>query len=328
MKNIRFFLLMIFSLFCFSCAEDLEYDFPGEDVNKVYIKPNNFTVNGYDRSTVQLIKTSIGVFQNGMHFPEVSCILNANDNIVLKYVIDPSLVEKYNVENNTNYKGFLKDWGILENNEIIISANSTKGKSDVAFAVNNDYLNDIENGEYLLPIRIEKISGDALISENRNAHYFVINVYQDEDNIADITLEDGGELLTEDRTGWGVECFNSWFGAGDVTMLFDNKEDRSIFFNLDRNETERGLIIDMKKEYSNISGFYQACSSNYYLLKSADIYTSIDKSSWDYQGNYQVSETKSSILFYQPIQARYLKLVVKETGFMGIYFSELNILQK
>jgi hypothetical protein len=325
MKNIKFFLLIFWSLFCFSCADDLEYDFQGDDVNKVYIKPNDFTVNSYAKSTVQLIKTSIGIFQNGMHFPEVSCILNADEDIVLKYVIDPSLVENYNAANKTDYKQFPIKWGKIENNEIVISKYSIQGKSNATLTISDEYLNEMEDGKYLLPIKIEKISGNAIISENRNVHYYVMDVYQDDDNIADITLENGGGLLAEDRTNWEVECFNSWFGAGDVAMLFDNKEDRSIFFNLNKNETERGLIIDMKKEYSNISGFYQACSASYYLLKSADIYTSIDKSSWDYQGNYQVSEAKSSILFYQPIEARYLKLVVKETGFMGIYFNVSSI---
>lgn len=328
MKNIKFVILMFFSLACFSCSNDLEYDFPGEDINKVYIKPNNFTVNGYDKSFAQLMKTPIGAFQNGIHLPEVASILNADEDIILKYIVDPSLVEMYNTNNKTNYKTFPEEWVAFDNNQIVISKNSTNGETNATFTINNDYISEMENGEYLLPIRLEMVSGNAILSENRNTHYFIITVYQDEDNIADIVLDNGGELLTEDRTGWKVECFNSWFGSGDPAILFDNKEDKSIFYNLSRDEVEKGMIIDMQKEYSSISGIYQACLASYYLLKSAEVYTSVDKESWDFQGKYTVSESKATVLFYQPVKARYLKLIVKETGFMGIYLNELNVLQK
>lgn len=329
MKNTKFFLFIFLSLLCFSCADDLEYDFPGEDVNKVYIKSNNFTVNGYDKSIAQLVKTPVGIYENGlqMQLPEVASTFAVDEDIVLKYVIDPSFVENYNAANNTDYKTFPKEWVTFENNEIIIHKNTTRGESNVAFVTDDEHIVEMEDGDYLLPIRLEKISGNAILSENRNVHYFVVNVYQD-DNIPDIEIPSTGELLMEDRTEWKVECFNSSFVAEDLSALFDNDEKRSLSYNLGQEDGDKGFIIDMNKEYSNISGIYQVCSSISFLLSSVDLYTSIDKKSWELQGNYKAVDAKKTVSFYQPINARYLKFVVKEASRWGAYLNEINVYVK
>lgn len=329
MKNIKFVILMFFSLACFSCSNDVEYDFPGEDINKVYMKSNNFTVNGYDKSIAQLVKTPIGIYENGIqfHLPEVASILNAEEDIVLRYVIDPSLVESYNLTNKTDYKEFPAEWASFENNEIIIHKNSTQGEGNVSFVTNSELISEMEDGDYLLPIRLELLSGNAILSENRNVHYFVVDVYQD-DNIYDIDITNEGALLTEDRSSWEIECFNSSFVSTDISALFDNDEKRSLSYNLKNVEGDKGFIIDMKKEYSNITGIYQVCSSISFLISSVDVYTSINKNDWEFQGNYKTIEAKKTASFYKPVNARYLKFVVKEASRWGAYISELNIYVK
>ena len=328
MKNINFFVLTIISLFFFSCTDDSDYDFSGESENKVYIKSNNFTVNGYDKSVAQLIKTPIGLVYDGMslQLPNVFSTFAAEDNIVLKFVADASLVDRYNASNKTEYQSFPEEWVTFQNNEIVISQNSTKGKGDVIFTLNEEKINEMNIGKYLLPLRIEKISGNAIVSENRNTYYFLIDVYQD-DNIPDIEIPNTGELLTEDRTGWKVECFNSSF-SGDISKLFDNQEGESLSYNLSSESGDKGFIVDMQKKYSDICGIYLLCYASFYMLNSIDIYSSLDKKSWELQGNYRASDAASTILFYNPIEAQYLKIVVKEVGRWGAYLTEFNVLQK
>lgn len=329
MKNIKFLILIVISLSSFACADDLNYDFPGESENKVYIKSNNFTVNGYDKSVAQLMKTPIGLIYDGMslQLPNVYSTFNAEDNITLKFVADESLVNVYNSSNKTDYEVFPEEWITFQNNEIVIPQNSIQAEGNVTFTINEEKITDMSVGKYLLPIRIEKISGNALVSENRNAYYFVLDVYQD-DNIADIVIEDKGELLASDRSDWGMECFNSSI-YGDTSNLFDNKEDGGgLTYSLQSGDGDKGFIVDMKKEYSNISGIYLVCSDAFFMLKNIDIYTSSDKDSWELQGNYKASEAKSTILFYSPIVARYLKFVVNEVGRYGADLTEINVLQK
>lgn len=327
-KNMRLFiyLLSLSCFMCLSCADDESYDFLGDSVNRIYLKSLDNTVNGFDKASLNLMKTPVDIIYNVLKFPVFSTF-SANGDISVVFSIDNSLVKSYNIKNGVSYKEFPLKMINLQNRELKIASNSTVSESLVEVRIQTDAAATLEKGTYLVPITIASVTGNAEISSNRNTIYIIVTVSEDMDNIWDSNPLSKGNLLDIDRTNWTLTTSNSNF-VGETNGLFDGDINSYVQYSISSYDDNTGFIMDLKQEYSNISGVYQYYYTGSYAVKESDIYTSLDGENWTYQGLYKsLGSSVSDICFYSPVKARYIKTVVRSI-FGYVYIRELNIYVK
>lgn len=330
-KNILLILglLAVCCLGCISCSDDETYDFPGDNVSRIYLKPLDNTVNGFDKTPFDVLKTPVGLFYTAdLKFPVYSTLAVTSD-VYVSLSVDNSLLESYNQEYGTSYKELPAGTFVLKNSELKISVNNMSSESMVEIDVDKGMLSGMSAGEYLLPLKIEKVTGNAQVSTNRNATYIIVSVSEDTDNIWDT---DGGKsqlgnLLGGDRTNWGITTTNSSFDE-DTSVLFDGDSSDDVRYRVNSYDDNTGYTVDMQQVYDNISGIYQEFYNSWYTVQSMDIYTSLDNESWTYQGHFDNGSARAEICFYSPIKARYIKTVVRRASPYGVYMCEFNICVK
>ena len=320
------YLLSVSCMMFTSCKDDT-YDFEGDSENKVYIVPIENTVNGSNRSTINVTVTPVSLQKDKSLALPVASTLPANGDINVSFCVDLSLVEGYNTKHGTSYQALPLKTVDLSNAELKIPARKTN--SDGALEISlGEAAAELENGLYLLPIKIDKVEGNAVVSSNRNALYVLVNVYVDPDNIWDNPPAESeiGNQLADDRTGWEVTSINSSFPYG-VGQMLDGKLNTNAQYKIDNTTEERSFTVDMKKEYDDVTGvrihFYNA----WYYMKTFDVYTSLDNKNWTKQGRYDRETPLATVAFYKPVKARYIKIEAINYSW-AIYIWEFNIYTK
>lgn len=328
-RNIRL-IISLLSLSCLmfmSCGDEETYDFQGDTENRVYIKPLDNTVNGFNRVILTINKTPLTIIKGTLKLP-VSSTLPVKEDINISFSVDNSLVEGYNAKNKTSYKAIPAEAVELKNNGLKIPSNTTTSEGIVEISIHNDAIAGLTEKEYLIPIKIDEVSGNAVISSNRNTFYVLVSISVDQDNIWDTVLDEAsrGELLTIDRTSWSATSVNSEL-QGYINNIFDGNVNTNVAYVVHSYDDNTGFTIDMKKEYPNISGVRQHFYSGRYAITSSDIYTSLDNENWTYQGHFDNSVEVANICFYAPVKARYIKTIVRKQG-RNVYIKEFNIYVK
>lgn len=325
-KNIRTIITLLFlpCLILTSCDDDV-YDFQGDSENKVYIKPLDNTVNGFNRSKLSVIVTPLSVSKETLRLP-VSSTVPVKGDVNISFTLDESLVAGYNLQYGTNYQAIPVKAAELRNQELTISSGKMVSDNILEISVNDDEVANL-SGEYLLPVRIKEVAGNAVVSTNRDVLYVLVNVYVDLDNIWDTPLDESaiGDLLTVDRTGWQVTATNSSFS--NIANMLDGNTYTNEQYSIQSLDDNTGFTVDMLQEYSNITGVRQHYYSGRYSVTSSDIYTSLDNENWTYQGHFNNSVEVANICFYTPVKARYIKTIVR-TYSRNVYIRELNIYTK
>jgi hypothetical protein len=311
----------------FISCENNVYDFVGDEQNRVFIKPLDNTVNGAKAVQLSVLWNPLEVVKESVSF-SISSTLPVSGDVTVSVSVDNSLVDDYNLQNSTHYEAFPKEAVEILDREAIIPTGATKSENVISISVLDEAILDLSVGEYLVGIKLDQVFGDAVISSNRSILYIKVNVSKDEDNIYDIVPEKlEGTLLGEDRTAWQFECENSSI-YGSLISVFDNDNQTNIGYNISTLDENTGFIIDMQKEYKNITGIcYDFVSKPYgvYCIESSDIYTSKDKKEWIYQGRFDNTLKLANAAFYNPVNARYIKTIVRKYSRMGVYIEELNI---
>lgn len=319
--------LFISVLICFSCKNDEDYDFSGDDQNRIYFKTVDNTVNGYDKLSIEILQTKGGVFSGELQLPVYATKL-ADGDLYVSVEVNQEAVNDYNLDNGTEYSLFPVSALSIVNNNLKIPANTMQSEDSFGITVDDEKLRDVEAGTYLLPLTLSEVSGNAILSSNRNTIYLFVKLSVDGDNIWNVTPEDKGEFFVSDRTEWKAEAFNSTF-SGDPTPMFDGDGYSTIRYTLQFNEgKESGFIIDMQDQIGNIAGIYEKFYWSNYAIPKSDIYTSLDNKTWTYQGEYSDSDETSEILFYNLVKARYIKVVVKDSTRYSFPIIEFNIYLK
>ena len=279
MKNIRTIIALLFlpCLIFTSCDDDV-YDFQGDSENRVYIKPLDNTVNGFNRSKLSVIVTPLSVSKETLRLPASSTVPVKGD-VNVSFTVDESLVAGYNLQHGTNYQAIPAKAVELKNSELTIASGKMVSDNILEISVNDDEVANL-SGEYLLPVRIKEVAGNAVVSANRNVSYVLVNVYADLDNIWDTPLSESaiGDLLTVDRTGWQVTATNSSFS--NIANMLDGDTYTNEQYNIQLLDDNTGFIVDMLQEYSNITGVRQHYYSGGYSVTNSDIYTSLDTVSY------------------------------------------------
>ena len=326
-KNMRTIIALLFlpCLIFTSCDDDV-YDFQGDSENRVYIKPLDNTVNGFNRSKLSVIVNPLSVQKETLRLP-VSSTVPVKGDVNVSFTLDESLVAGYNLQHGTNYQAIPAKAAELKNSELTIPSGKMVSDNILEISVNDDEVANLSGGEYLLPVRIKEVAGNAVVSVNRNVSYVLVNVYADLDNIWDTPLSESaiGDLLTVDRTGWQVTATNSHFSS--IANMLDGNTTTNEEYKVDLLDDNTGFTIDMLQEYSNITGIRQHFYSGTWSISSSDIYTSSDNENWTYQGHFNNNVTVANICFYAPVKARYIKTIVRAHS-RYVYICELNIYTK
>lgn len=313
---------------CMSCGDDEAYDVQGDSVNKVYIRTVDNTVKGFDNVTINVIKTPNDAFFDVFELPVYS-LYKADGNIKVSFSVDSDLVSTYNAAHGTSYKMFPIKGVDIQNNDLTILSDKTMSEGKLGINLHEEELAELEAGIYLIPVRIKTVTGEAAISSNRDRIYLIINIIEDTDNIWDSEISNGGSLLTTDRTSWSMQTVNSKFESEDVTKLFDGNDNNYLMYTVSAFDDNTCFIVDMQKEYNNISGIYLHFYNSYYAVPKSEIYTSSDNVNWVYQGSYdQLAETYRLYL-YANVKARYIKIAPRENSSgKYIYVREFNVYVK
>lgn len=327
MRRLFYSISILLSLVLSSCENDV-YDFPGDTVNRVYVKSAVNTVNGPDAS-IYVTRTPLSVDKNSASF-SVACTLPSSSELKVTFSVNSSLVDSYNQQKGTSYIAMPSEAVEMASSTLTIPANSTKASEELVVTVSDDAIGDLEKGLYLIALEITGLTGgDAQISTNESVVYMSVNYEIDEDNIYDEVPDASvmGELLSDDRSGWDLIFLNSSF-SGAILSAFDGNTGTNLKYEVGELDENTGYVIDMQREYTNISGIYY----NYYstmwgqvnAVTRADIYTSIDNQNWTYQGEVKNSTAFAQPIFYVPVTARYIKTIVLEKT-SSVYIRELNI---
>ncbi len=325
-KNIRLIigLLPICCFILMSCRDEDTYDFPGDKVNRVYIQPLDNTVNGSDLVQLAIHKTPLVTLTGVLKIP-VSSTLCANGDISVSVSIDNSLVKEYNAKHKTSYQAIPMEAIEMKNSNLKIPSNATKSEGVVEIGIPVNSVAGLSEKEYLMPVKIDEVVGNAVISSNRSIFYAIVRIVEDQDNIWDSNPDEAakGKLLTADRKSWTVSTVNSTF-ANPMSNLFDGVTSTTLRYTVSSYDDNTGFTVDMQKEYTNISGIYHYFSRNTYSITSSDIYTSSDNVTWTYQGHFNNNAQIASAFFYVPVKARYIKTIVRANN-RTVNISELNI---
>lgn len=322
-NRIVFFLICV--LICFSCKKNDEYDFEGDSQNRVFFRTGDNTVNGTDRLSMKMIQNQNNVFMDPIRL-FVHSTKPANGDINVSLRIASELIDEYNLENNTEYPLFPIEALATINYNLDILSGTMTSENAFEIKVNSEVLKTIEQGIYLLPIALCDISGNATMSLNKNVVYFLIDLSSDNDNIWNTIPNNMGVIYSGSRKEWKAEAFSANFPVS-YNFMFDGDEITSTSCVFDESGEEPSIIIDMQ-EINDIAGLYELFLWDSFAILKSDIYTSIDNKIWDYQGEYVDSDLMSNIFFYDIIEARYIKIVIKESKKNMIEINEFNVYVK
>lgn len=331
-KN-RLILIGLFALSTasfFSCSDDESYDFPGDSQNRVYLKSVSNTVNGLDKVSFLINKTPAGVMSNvKMKFP-LFATLKANALIEVGLSMDNSMVDKYNAMYGTSFDALPDGVLTFVDQTVTILPDAAISKDSVEIVVNPEEVKSLPIGNYLISMAISDVKGEGVsISSNRNMTYIMIEVEEDTDNIWNTTPDASlkGALLTESRLDWTI-AFTNISIFDDVKKVFDGDDNTYSYCRVDSYDDNTGFVVDMQKVYSNLSGVQKNFYNTSYSIKESDVYTSKDGIEWTFHGKFKNQNSQySDILFYVPVEARYLKFIVKSAS-SYLYIRELNIFTK
>lgn len=308
-----------------ACGDDEYADVYGERENAVYI-------NNGDRSytIVHLPDKSVSSLNYKL---ELHCNHKAASDFTATVIIDNSLIAQYNKEHETEYAELPS--GILNiENKTVNFKKGTFVSSDVLHITATSNLKSCTNEKgYLLPIRIESVSGSGVkLADTSTTAYVAIEVMDDDDNLSDVKTVPFGETV-DDRSGWnaivpdGTTVSTNTQISAEPNNMFNSEKNYEVSKNLQYwwgrwSEQELPVVIDLGKLYTfdgliadyNKSGFVDMSSwSDGDLIEISD-----NQSTWQKVGNVkkdpEIWKTVSTQAFHTAVTARYIRITVYNTG--------------
>lgn len=311
-----------------SCKKDKAFDFNGDEINRVFLNIESYTVKGYNSFNFTIKHTPVG--SKGAEITAeipARMTLESAEEVKVSYAVDNSSVSAYNAENKTSYIAVPAGIVELSTAQLTIPKGSTISADAIKFAIPAEKMSLLTAPGYVVPLKVTSVTGSgAQVSANASTVYVVIttssgNVY-DNTVAADMT----GVLNTASRTSW-VATFDATASSGTPANLFDAGTNTTWYVTPARPVT---LTVDMVSSRANLSGIRIFTSTNY-SLTAVNVLSSTDGLTWVSQGKAKLSTaaTYQYIKFYAPVTARYLKLEVTDwrTGSARISFGDFNIYQ-
>ena len=298
----------------FSSCSDENYDFPGDSVNRVFLRNTIVPLN------YQLFHTPVTSMCNLDFSTSVNTTLPATGEIKAIVGVDNSFVETYNKQKGTEYLP------LPENALKIVNATMTIQKGEMSSDVMHVTLNEnivselrAEKG-YLLPLKLHAVNGsNAVVSTNVNYTCVIISTTFDKDMLKDnATDSDVQGTLVDNRDGWTARVIEENLitsETGEYSNLFDG--DLTSTWQINTSGVFN-LVVDMQKEQdvTAIRAAYGRLSwGSLYeyavITKNFVIESSVDGEEWFNIGTVSsTSLANKCVVFNGPITARFIKITV------------------
>ena len=322
--KLKFILIGLMSIAYFSsCSDNEYYDVKGNE-GCIYVKElkgsAKYPVSG---SILNVPTQSVG--DADFKFP-VRSTMPVKEDVKVQFVIDNKLVDSYNEEYKTQYMTLDPQYFIVENLNLTITKGDTRSNDFLHIWIPEEKYREIEGGIYMIPIRIDKVTGylkSTTIKENTEVYILVSIVHSDSNLMPGNSTQ--GKAVT-DCSGWIAEYsapykIEDWTyeGITDISVaLFDQIQQTCLQPSVD---FERGdyLLVDLGKVYSDISSIEIRYGNSSYAHTQFNLYTSTDKLEWTKQGTVNVSSWSAACSFYAPLEARYIKVEGEALQYGGIY---------
>ena len=246
---------------------------------------------------------------------------NADDDIVIGTTIDNSLIAAYNEENATSYVAL--PGTSLKASSTTIATGSQSGSLQFTLG---DY-SAVETGtEYLIPVKIELISGEGAELIGDVVYVVVTNIpdelYPTGATNGNVT---GFNKLT-DTTNWSATVEMTSGTTQSLSHLFNN----TAWGYVDTLEGDQ-ISVDLG-EVQNISMFQIRFYSGYYAVMSIEnVQTSVDGETWKNWGAAELGrQSYWNIEFSKPVQFRYIRWVngLQMSAYSEVSYSGLSFFTK
>jgi len=238
------------------------------------------------------------------------------DKITINFEIDESLVQKYNLENNTNYTLPPQDSYSLDENEAEIVPGKS-GSSVINLKVNPLKLSGTKT--FLIPVKISNISSNIPITDGLETTYILVNGYYENNPYSPI-----------EKTGWSIVSVSSdnndsgvggrahFCIDGDLNTCWLSQYSR---VNNVRPAHPHNVVIDMKasKVLHGIQLFGRktttSSSQTYLFPKTVHVEISMDGSNWTSLGVHTLgykdaNNPEDTMYFEQASSCRYVKITI------------------
>lgn len=313
-KNLLYTSIFALSLVgLWACGEDESYDFPGDAMNRIYVKNSS--------SSYQLVHTPASSVSTLDFKMPVYATQKASANIKATVEIDNALVEAYNKRNGKEFVALPDNALKIESGTMTILAGAMVSSDSIHLTINESALSGLRSKTgYLIPLKLISVEGaSAVASININYAYLTISTTIDDDMIKDGANDNDAQgHLIEERGGWTTSLVDATGidVTGSTDAMFDGDEKTE--WKASAAETF-DFVVDLKKEYgvTAISAYYKLYDYYDYGSVSKDykIESSKDGSVWTDVGTVTSGGgwDSKNIMFYLPITARYLKFSVPLT---------------
>lgn len=314
MKNVRLIIYIIYSIVLLtSCNKEESYDFPGDTVNRVYVRP--YTGDGFVFMHTPVLSMSSLNYKMPVYVTRVS-----NEDITVSLAVDNSLVELYNMVNNTEYEAVPDDVLVLENNKVIIPKGSYQSLDSICISANENMISNLRNEKgYLIPIRIMNVEGNGVAcSSNLDCVYLIVNT----DNRSEIINKDAkdtdvsGTLVVNGRINWNAYLDDAGEVelTGEIPSMFDGDMSTELAIS---SSNPFYFVIDMQNVY-DVTAIYSRYL--YYgrveqstFSEGFELEYSLDKAEWKTLGTVSASVGgyfgEKNIIFYAAVPMRYIRIL-------------------
>ncbi|MGJ1434034.1 BT_3987 domain-containing protein [Sphingobacterium spiritivorum] len=303
-----------------------------------YIKSDGASVHN---ATIAFVRTSnSAVGQSSARFT-LYLTREAAQDISVSVSPDPSLIEKYNLENKTAYKLLPEaNYQLTGMEGLTVKAGELTAKDSVHITLKNRTELTNTTG-YILPLSIQKVSskekGIMASTTHRTVYIIVSSTFNNIDQSADKPV--AGSFIDRTNPAWTIMSASDPYRDFYAANVLDRDYDTDYITN---NDADNNIIIDMKR-VNSVKGFVLSPAYSFFwpvASETIDVLTSPDNVIWTEQGKYTkstIDDSSSSanpdnrnINFYSPVQVRYVKFIFDKDlnlnyGFQG--FSEINAIQ-
>lgn len=288
-----------------SCNDDESYDFPGDSMNRVYIKPytgNDFLIVHTPVMSTSSFDLKIPAYVTRGHSEAIKATL----------AIDNSLIDAYNTANGTNYEALPEQALVIENQTVTIPAGSYYSADSLHLAINEEFVSQLrsETG-YLIPVKLVSAEGgNAAVSTNMGNSYLVAGVEVKTGMIDDSASDQNTQgALVSERTGWTayVEESDGVTVNGEISSLFDGNS--SSEWSASSSQPFH-IVFDMQKTQNvtavtawySYYGWYDYCS----FSQGTKMEYSQNGTDWEELGTVPSVNGKNVVL-YAPVPMRYIR---------------------
>lgn len=302
-------------MFFASCSDDESYDFPG-NFGKVYVRIQSSNMVNSVSNVVNgsISKNILGIFGDPkIKFP-VSSTMPVGGNVEVSVGVDNSLVATYNSKYETSYKTLDANSLTFSSKMLSIKSGQMISKDSIEMGLNTTALQNIEIGEYLVPVKLQSVSGGMSVSQDWNTIYWVISVSA---AIGDIPLAD--------RTDWTIKDCSSeespvyeGYGNGPAKCVLDgsNATYWQTGWSTGDIQPPHHITIDMGKSCEMCGVQYVSRDHSLDWPKKMIVEISVDGDNWTQAASYenlpQGRNVEFRSLFDRLIEARYFRLIITE----------------